>query len=310
MSFVPVTGTATLRPADPPRDSVVEFSDERRTVALPMRAALPVLTKARGRDDVHPSVGLLSGAVMLGMRLVAAGKFEPAEGRRAGGSRRSTRPTTSGSCCWPAPAPTTGSTPPRPSRSCAPGARRRGRHDAAQRTARRLGRRRHDPRRSDLPRPRRPAATRPPTGSPTGSRPASRARRAELDAPERRPPPAGAALAAGRGRRGGARRRGRAPGAPGARRARPAPRLRRGRALRRRPVPSPTASAPGPRPTPASPCAPPPTRGRCSTACWRCACPTRSPSTPTSWSACSRPASAPWRRSGSRCSGPRAWAAT
>ncbi|MCW2815168.1 MAG: SNF2-related protein, partial [Nocardioides sp.] len=80
MSFVPVTGLATFRPADPPRDSVVEFSDERRTVALPMRAALPVLTRVRGRDDVHPSVGLLSGAVLLGMRLVADGKFEPGEG--------------------------------------------------------------------------------------------------------------------------------------------------------------------------------------------------------------------------------------
>ncbi|MFB9315322.1 DEAD/DEAH box helicase [Nocardioides plantarum] len=80
MSFVPVTGVATFRAAVPPRDSVVEFSDERRTVALPMRAALPVLTKVRGRDDVHPSVGLLSGAVLLGMRLVADGKFEPGEG--------------------------------------------------------------------------------------------------------------------------------------------------------------------------------------------------------------------------------------
>ncbi len=83
MSFVPVTGAATLRPAEPPRDSVIEFSDERRTVALPIRAALPVLTKARARDDVHPSVGLLSGAVLLGMRLVAAGKFEPADGQES-----------------------------------------------------------------------------------------------------------------------------------------------------------------------------------------------------------------------------------
>ncbi|WP_211357368.1 DEAD/DEAH box helicase [Nocardioides rubriscoriae] len=80
MSFVPVTGAATFRAADPPRDSVVEFSDDRRTVALPMRAALPVLTKARGRDDVHPSVGLLSGAVLLGLRLVADGKLEPGDG--------------------------------------------------------------------------------------------------------------------------------------------------------------------------------------------------------------------------------------
>lgn len=80
MSFVPVTGTATFRAADPPREGVVEFSDERRTVALPIRAALPVLTKARGRDDVHPSIALLSAAALLGMRLVAAGKFEPADG--------------------------------------------------------------------------------------------------------------------------------------------------------------------------------------------------------------------------------------
>jgi superfamily II DNA or RNA helicase len=80
VSFVPVTGVATFRAAVPPRDSVVEFSDDRRTVALPMRAALPVLTKVRGRDDVHPSVGLLSGAVLLGMRLVADGKFEPGDG--------------------------------------------------------------------------------------------------------------------------------------------------------------------------------------------------------------------------------------
>ncbi len=78
-----MTGPATFRAADPPREGVVAFSDARRTVELPMRAALPVLTKARGRDDVHPSVGLLSGAVLLGMRLVAAGKFEPATGQES-----------------------------------------------------------------------------------------------------------------------------------------------------------------------------------------------------------------------------------
>ncbi|MDO9495283.1 MAG: SNF2 helicase-associated domain-containing protein, partial [Nocardioides sp.] len=76
---MPVTGPATFRPADPPREGVVEFSDERRTVALPIRAALPVLTRAHARDDVHPSVGLLGGAALLGMRLVAAGRFEPAQ---------------------------------------------------------------------------------------------------------------------------------------------------------------------------------------------------------------------------------------
>ncbi|EON25744.1 SNF2-related protein [Nocardioides sp. CF8] len=77
MSFVPVTGPATFRAAEPPRDGLVEFSDERRTVALPIRGALPVLTKAHNRDDLHPSVALLSGAALLGMRLVAAGKFGP-----------------------------------------------------------------------------------------------------------------------------------------------------------------------------------------------------------------------------------------
>ncbi|WP_240770288.1 DEAD/DEAH box helicase [Nocardioides sp. GY 10127] len=81
MSFVPVTGTATFRAARPPRESVVEFVDERRTVVLPMRAALPVLTKAHGRSDLHPSTRLLSGAALLGMRLVAAGAFEPAPSR-------------------------------------------------------------------------------------------------------------------------------------------------------------------------------------------------------------------------------------
>ena len=77
MSFVPVTGRATFRAADPPREGVVEFSDERRTVALPIRAALPVLTRAHQRDDAHPTVGLLAGAVLLAMRMVAAGKIEP-----------------------------------------------------------------------------------------------------------------------------------------------------------------------------------------------------------------------------------------
>ncbi|MFC7495683.1 MULTISPECIES: DEAD/DEAH box helicase [unclassified Nocardioides] len=77
MSFVPLTGPATFRAGDPPREGVVEFSDARRTVALPIRAALPVLTRARNRDDLHPTVGLLSGAALLGMRLVAAGKFAP-----------------------------------------------------------------------------------------------------------------------------------------------------------------------------------------------------------------------------------------
>ena len=82
MGFVPVTGPATFRAGEPPREGVVEFTDDRRTVTLPIRAALPVLTKARARDDVHPTVGLLSGAALLGLRLVAAGSFEPAAHQR------------------------------------------------------------------------------------------------------------------------------------------------------------------------------------------------------------------------------------
>jgi len=78
LSFVPLSGPATFRLAEPPRDSVVEFTDDRRTVVLPMRSALPVLTRARAADDVHPSVGLLAGAALFAMQLVADGRFEPA----------------------------------------------------------------------------------------------------------------------------------------------------------------------------------------------------------------------------------------
>ncbi|GAB3198240.1 hypothetical protein GCM10027062_11950 [Nocardioides hungaricus] len=73
-----MTGTAVLRPAEPPRDGVVGFSDERRTVALLIRAALPVLTKAHALDDLHPSVRLLTSSALLGLRLVAAGRIESA----------------------------------------------------------------------------------------------------------------------------------------------------------------------------------------------------------------------------------------
>ena len=77
---MPVTGTALLRVGDPPREGVVEFTDDRRTVALPIRSALPILTKAHARDDLHPSVRLLTGSALLGLRLVAAGRLEPADG--------------------------------------------------------------------------------------------------------------------------------------------------------------------------------------------------------------------------------------
>jgi superfamily II DNA or RNA helicase len=83
VSFVPLTGPATLRAAESPRLGVVEFTDRAsgsRTISLPIRAALPVLAKARVATDAHPSVGLLAAAALLAMRFVAAGKFEPADG--------------------------------------------------------------------------------------------------------------------------------------------------------------------------------------------------------------------------------------
>jgi superfamily II DNA or RNA helicase len=80
VSFVPLSGPATLRPADAPREGVVEFTDDRRTITLPIRAALPVLAKARTDEAAHPSVALLAAASLLAMRFVAAGKFEPGDG--------------------------------------------------------------------------------------------------------------------------------------------------------------------------------------------------------------------------------------
>ena len=80
MSFVPLSGPATLRAADAPRHSVVEFTDGSRSIVLPIRAALPVLAKARADEQAHPSVSLLAAASLLAMRFVAAGKFEPGDG--------------------------------------------------------------------------------------------------------------------------------------------------------------------------------------------------------------------------------------
>ncbi|HET9840739.1 MAG TPA: DEAD/DEAH box helicase [Nocardioides sp.] len=83
VSFVPLTGPATLRSGESPRDGIVEFTDAPpggRTISLPIRAALPVLAKARSAADAHPSVALLAAASLLGMRFVAAGKFEPGDG--------------------------------------------------------------------------------------------------------------------------------------------------------------------------------------------------------------------------------------
>jgi len=80
LSFVPITGAARFRRGEPPRESSIEFSDERRVVSLPIRGALPVLSKAHADDATHPSVALLSGASLLGLRLVAAGRLAPGDG--------------------------------------------------------------------------------------------------------------------------------------------------------------------------------------------------------------------------------------
>ena len=79
MSFVPLQGRATWVPQHPPRDSEIEFSGPARTIRMPMRGAIPVLTRAIRVDDAHPSVGLLSGATLLAMKLVAAGRIRLSE---------------------------------------------------------------------------------------------------------------------------------------------------------------------------------------------------------------------------------------
>lgn len=77
MSIVPVTGPARLLVGEPPREGSVEFTDERRTIVMPIRGALPVLGKVRDQDDIHPSVALLAGAALMGLQLVASGRFAP-----------------------------------------------------------------------------------------------------------------------------------------------------------------------------------------------------------------------------------------
>ena len=75
VSFVPLQGPATFVAAHPPRDSEVEFTGPSRVVRLPMRGAIPVLSRALRADDAHPSVGLLGGATVLALKLIAAGRI-------------------------------------------------------------------------------------------------------------------------------------------------------------------------------------------------------------------------------------------
>lgn len=75
----PLTGPATFVPGTRPGASTIEFTGE-RTVELPMRVAIPTLLRARAAPDAHESVTRLAGLVLLGMRRVAAGDLEPADG--------------------------------------------------------------------------------------------------------------------------------------------------------------------------------------------------------------------------------------
>ncbi|MGI9155724.1 MAG: DEAD/DEAH box helicase [Marmoricola sp.] len=84
MSFVPLQGPASFAGTHPPRDSEVQFSGAiagggTRLIRLPIRGAIPVLTRAMRADEAHPSVGLLGGATMLALKLVAAGRIQLAE---------------------------------------------------------------------------------------------------------------------------------------------------------------------------------------------------------------------------------------
>ena len=79
MSFVPLQGPATLHLADPPRDSEIEFSGPRRVIRLPMKGAIPVLTRALRVEDAHASVALLGAATMMAMKFVASGQLRRSE---------------------------------------------------------------------------------------------------------------------------------------------------------------------------------------------------------------------------------------
>ncbi len=78
MSFVPLHGPARLHAAALPRESEIEFSGPQRTVRMPMRGAIPVLTRALRAEDAHASVALLGAATMLAMKMLAAGTVERA----------------------------------------------------------------------------------------------------------------------------------------------------------------------------------------------------------------------------------------
>ncbi|UDY23366.1 DEAD/DEAH box helicase [Nocardioides sp. Kera G14] len=84
MSFIPLTGPAVLTVGARPREGSIVFSDDRRTVSLPIVSAVPVLTRALRDSAVHPSVGLLGAAAQYALKLIAEGKYDTlSDGSRA-----------------------------------------------------------------------------------------------------------------------------------------------------------------------------------------------------------------------------------
>ena len=71
-------GTARFDPAEPPRAGTVTFLEDDAETVLPVVEALPVLVRAGETADT--SVAELAAAALTGLRLVAGGRFEPADG--------------------------------------------------------------------------------------------------------------------------------------------------------------------------------------------------------------------------------------
>ena len=71
-------GPARFEAGEPPREGTVSFGEGETAVVLPIREALPVLLRAG--DGADPTVAELAAAALAGLRLVAGGRFEPADG--------------------------------------------------------------------------------------------------------------------------------------------------------------------------------------------------------------------------------------
>ena len=71
-------GPVAFEAADPPRAGTVRFGTGDSAVALSVREALPILLRAGG--EAHPTVEALADLALTGLRLVASGRFEPADG--------------------------------------------------------------------------------------------------------------------------------------------------------------------------------------------------------------------------------------